>query len=384
MCSADLMYENLKTNTEDEMNKLLIITWNFPPKLGGMENLIRDIYFYLSQMADVWVIAPKHQNTLKEEHIFRPGKGGFFFFSLYALITGFKLARFYKIRVFYGGSLVVVPVLVVLKILFGGRCHAYAHGLDVIYTNRLYQSLISFSLRFVDSLACNSSNTKKLIEDHFPRTPVVLIPPGISKEKFGLAPPRLFKKRYILSVGRLTERKGLVEFIQNVFATISKSHPDVDLVIVGSEPSEAVFHKVGYREKILSAINTARLENRIHLTGRVGEEELLSFYKYCECLVFPLIEMSNDVEGFGMVAIEAAACGRPTIAFNTGGVTDSVIHGETGILIAQGDYKRMTEKIKCLLDGGCPFEEIDKKIGRLYSWDLLVRKHYNLLFGKVD
>jgi glycosyltransferase involved in cell wall biosynthesis len=63
------------------------------------------------------------------------------------------------------------------------------------------------------------------------------------------------------------------------------------------------------------------------LLGWVSDKTLLSLYQHCEALVFPITAVPDDIEGFGMVAIEAAAAGRPTIAFDEGGVGNAVIEG---------------------------------------------------------
>lgn len=64
----------------------------------------------------------------------------------------------------------------------------------------------------------------------------------------------------------------------------------------------------------------------------------------------------NDVEGFGIVAIEAAACGRPTVAFDVDGVGDAVINGVTGQLIPFAEYLKMAEAIKLIIDGTADYQ----------------------------
>lgn len=110
-------------------------------------------------------------------------------------------------------------------------------------------------------------------------------------------------------------------------------------------------HRAGYRREIERCVGQHGLEERVLLLGRVDEEVLVSLYQHCGALVFPVIDVSGDVEGFGMVALEAAACGRPTVGFDVGGIGDSVCHGKTGFLAPSGDYETMTQVLHELLTG---------------------------------
>jgi phosphatidylinositol alpha-1,6-mannosyltransferase len=66
--------------------------------------------------------------------------------------------------------------------------------------------------------------------------------------------------------------------------------------------------------------------------------------------VFPVLDLPGDVEGFGMVALEAAAHGVPTVAFAVGGVPDAVADGRTGVLVAPGDYAALAAATLAQLD----------------------------------
>lgn len=78
----------------------------------------------------------------------------------------------------------------------------------------------------------------------------------------------------------------------------------------------------------------------------MDDATLTAAYQAANVHVFPVLESTDDVEGFGMVAIEAAANGLPTVAFDSGGVADAVIEGKTGRLITAGDYPQMA-KVLC-------------------------------------
>ena len=138
-------------------------------------------------------------------------------------------------------------------------------------------------------------------------------------------------------MGRLTERKGLAPFVTDVLPLVLRDRPDAQLVVIGDEPTHALQPGVGgQREIILAAARAVGAEARVHLLGRCGEDELQAAYAAADAHVFPVLDLPGDVEGFGMVALEAAALGLPTVAYAVGGVPDAV-GSDSGRLVAPGD-----------------------------------------------
>jgi phosphatidylinositol alpha-1,6-mannosyltransferase len=90
--------------------------------------------------------------------------------------------------------------------------------------------------------------------------------------------------------------------------------------------------------RIEATIATRGLTDQVQMLGLVAGDELGPIYAAADTFVFPLVETHGDVEGFGMVAIEAAAQGTPTVAFDCGGVSDAVAEGTSGYLLDAGDY----------------------------------------------
>jgi phosphatidylinositol alpha-1,6-mannosyltransferase len=88
------------------------------------------------------------------------------------------------------------------------------------------------------------------------------------------------------------------------------------------------------------------------LLGACGDQELEGAYDAADLCVFPLVEMPGDIEGFGMVAIEAAAHGLPTVAFNVGGVGDAIADHRSGRLVPAGSYSNFIEHVIEVLNVG--------------------------------
>lgn len=370
------------SNNRTSCTKVLILTWNFPPKRGGMENLIHDIYSHLRHQLQVEVIAPYSRKHTTDPHVSRPSFVGFLGFTLFSIFQAINLLLRKKYRVIFGGSLAVVPIIALLKLMFPVRAIAYAHGLDIIYPNILYQSALRTTVRLLDGIICNSRNTCSLLLERFPKLRnVTVIPPGVDFEHYRRRVPRIIHRKYLLSVGRLTERKGLVPFIEKCFLKIKDECDDLVLVVVGEEPKDAMFHKLGYKQKIETCIRELHLQDRVYMMGWVDDKELLSLYQNCEVLVFPVVPSKGDVEGFGMVAIEAAAAGSPTVAFDVGGISDAIMQNKTGVLIPPGDYERMADVLLAILKGEQKFLMVGPHISEKFAWDGLCIQYRDYMLG---
>ncbi|GAG68358.1 unnamed protein product, partial [marine sediment metagenome] len=197
----------------------------------------------------------------------------------------------------------------------------------------------------------------------------LFIPIGIDLEQFNTTVKGVqVRKKYsrndeklILTVCRLEPRK-------NIFTLISAAK------IVCQRNSQIKFLLVGEgisREKIKEQIKKAKLWNKIILTGQVKDEELVSYYRACDLFVLPTLE-----EGFGIVLLEAMACGLPVISTTVGAVPEVV--GNCGILIPPHHPKILAEKILEIMHNKTLREElIAKGLERVkeYDWDALIVKY---------
>ena len=161
---------------------------------------------------------------------------------------------------------------------------------------------------------------------------------------------RIFKRfnlkheQFIVFVGRMTQRKGLAKFLRECFPAVIAKRPDLGLLVIGHEPSGSLNQRG--EESSVAAVTELGLEQHVTFVGKLSDTDLIEGYTFASAQIFPLRDVAGDVEGFGMVAIEAAACGTPTIAFDVGGVADAVTP-QNGYLVAAGDYARFAQ---CLLE----------------------------------
>ena len=339
---------------------ILVVTWNFPPRCGGMEKLLSGLCDGLRKNHRLLIITSyANDRCADDKYTFRPRYPGLVTFFLYAFCKGVMLLRRHAgVTVVFGGSVLVVPIVLLLSRLFRLKAVVQAHGLDLIYPNGLYQFLCVGSLKFCDKIIANSTYTASLIHQKSARTDLTaVIPPGVTPETF-MQPADvpaikteygLEGKRLILFVGRLVGRKGVAEFIENCLVEILPEFPGVCFVIVGDNPNDALTQHEDVLGKIKSLITEMQLKEHVKLLGALADDAVVDLYRACDIVVLPALPTPNDVEGFGIVLLEAAAAGKPVVTTRTGGIGEAVEPGKSGLLIAPDDYKAMTQSITQLL-----------------------------------
>ncbi|WP_419729314.1 glycosyltransferase family 4 protein [Lichenicola sp.] len=152
-----------------------------------------------------------------------------------------------------------------------------------------------------------------------------------------------------VSVCRLLEKKGLDQAIR-AFATLAPSMPELRYLIVGGGPFEPELRRI---------IGEMQLEERVILAGQVTDEELVAHYRLGDVFVMPNRELENgDTEGFGLVFLEANACGLPVIAGCDGGSRDAVRSGENGLVVDGRSVTEIAAAMRRLVEDGAAREAL--------------------------
>lgn len=279
-----------------------------------------------------------------------------------AMIQSLRLARQRKPRVVLAGSGLTAPIVVLAAWLAGARSAVYAHGLDLAVRHRLYRVVWLPFIRRCDLCIVNSRHTKQLaLAVGVKAERISIIHPGVSlpdpasadssedfRLRYGLGDSRL-----LLSVGRLTPRKGLLEFVRHAFSEVLRSHPDAVLVVIGDEAPDALNGiGTGGAARVQALARERGIEGHVLMLGACSDATLSAAYAAADVCIFPLRQIPGDVEGFGMVAVEAASHGLSTVAFEVGGVGDAIADGGSGWLVPPGDYPKMVERIGQVLMAG--------------------------------
>ncbi|MFH1046740.1 MAG: glycosyltransferase family 4 protein [Patescibacteria group bacterium] len=144
----------------------------------------------------------------------------------------------------------------------------------------------------------------------------------------------------LLSAGRLVERKGFDQCLEAV-AELRGQKRNLKYVIVGEG---------AYREKLEQRAAELNITDCVQFLGATSTEELTTAYAACDTFVMVPRALGSDVEGFGIVYLEANLFGKPVIGSRSGGVPESVLHEETGLLVDPGNTPQLTQAIARLMD----------------------------------
>lgn len=223
-------------------------------------------------------------------------------------------------------------------------------SLQLFYHTRfLLTRLMRWSYAQAWAITAISHFTRDLILAQSPGLAISVINPGVDYEEMAHATEKekeMFSdlRPYILSVGTIRWRKGYKRSIK-AFARVREQFPDMKYVIVGKKYSEK------YYREIARLIHDLRLEKSVLILEDVNDiRTLRALYHNAELFCLLSQQFGHDVEGFGMVFLEAAAAGLPVVGSTESGIKDAVENGKNGFLVDWRDEKgELAEKIVLLL-----------------------------------
>ncbi|MEX2516569.1 MAG: glycosyltransferase family 4 protein [Gammaproteobacteria bacterium] len=361
--------------------RVLVITRNYPPLTGGIEKLSCKLLTYLGQHADCVLTGPAGAKEYSPDgvDVYECASANVGLFLLHGLINSFRAASAFKPDIIIAMSGVVAPLARLAARRANCRYAVLVHGLDIVANSAIYKKCFVPSICSADLVIANSANTRRLAVEHgVDPDRIDIVNPGvdlvgkIDHEPLFRIKHGLGDRPVILFVGRLIPRKGLVEFIRQALPLVIDNIPDAVFVISGSEPGQALLHKTGVLTEIRAAVSALELENNIIYTGALDDAHVVAAYQEADVFVFPVTKVHGDVEGFGMVALEAAANGLPVVAFDTDGVPDAVADGVSGYLIKPGDYVAMAARICELLQqdkNDRSMQDSCRLFAENFSWD---------------
>ena len=350
---------------------ILFITRKYPPSVGGMEKLSYEMTQAVGRIVPTRVIA------------WRGPRWGWPLFAAWAFFAGLWACLTLPVRFIHVSDPVIAPLGLVLARLTGRRWGLNVHGLDILYSNPLYQATVIPCIRCADAviaISCAAREAclfKGIAPDRCSVIPVGLnIPPEEADPLHAsgrLRTARGFETAHhsvLLTVGRLIPRKGVDWFVREVVPALAKARPDVLYLIAGEGPA---------RPDIRQSIRHSRLQDRVALLSRVSDQTLLDLYATTTLFVMPNVPVQGDLEGFGVVAIEAASRGIPVLASRLEGIQDAIVDGENGILLPPGDASAWVAAICGLLSD----EEARMRLGARareftqahYNWEQFARDY---------
>ncbi len=190
------------------------------------------------------------------------------------------------------------------------------------------------------------------------------------------------RKRLLLFVGRLDPVKGLTYLLQSL-CELRDINPemvkDLCLAIIGGDRDSHI-EALKDDAECIDRMKQYGLEDMVVFRGPQAQEILPYYYSAAEICVMPSL-----YESFGMVALEAMACGTPVIASRVGGLTYTIRDGETGYLVPERNPKALAEKINLVLGDDCLLHRLGHRatqIARIFSWDV-VASQLTELYGEL-
>lgn len=229
---------------------------------------------------------------------------------------------------------------ILLTLLTPWRIVMYTHGEEVVQTayNRLAR-LRGPALRASDVVITVSSFTRDRLIDDFGVAAgrIRLVTPGVDLDRFT---PGTTEEPFILSVGRLIERKGFDRLI-DAFAEVAPDFPTCRLVVAGDGPQA---------DALRAQAKSLGIDGRVDFRGGISDAELTNLYRSCTLFAMPNRTLADgDTEGFGLIFLEANACGKAVIGGRAGGAVDAIVDGETGLLVNGDDSRSIADALRRLL-----------------------------------
>lgn len=302
--------------------------------------------------------------------------------AMYAKLLGCSLAVSLRHRfeaVHAGRVLPEGLVGWVVSRFFRYRLVIYAHGEEIMTWRQpgKFKAMV-FTYRHADCVIANSEFTRnELLKLGVQDERIAIVSPGVDLERFrlnmetqDLLESIRFKnsQKLILSVGRLNKRKGFDQVVRAIPHLLNDGI-DVRYAIVGI--GEA-------RDYLISLSESLSIAERVHLLGHVNEADLPRWYNASDVFAMPNREIDGDTEGFGMVFLEAAACGKPSIAGKTGGTGGAVIDGVTGLRVDGSALDEVCGALKSLLSDVPLAESMGTKgyqrVHAKFSWHVVAEK----------
>ncbi len=189
----------------------------------------------------------------------------------------------------------------------------------------------------------------KLIEQGYPQEKIIQHYIGVDTVKFSPVFQQA-DERYILCVGRHTEKKGIATLLR-AFARIAAKHLDVTLLQVGHGSLTG---------KLQTLAKQLGIDRRVRFLGAQPHEKVLQLMQQAE--IFALASQtakSGECEGLPIVILEASACAVPVVSTYHSGICEAVINGETGFLVSEKDDRCLAQKLDILLSD----RSLGKKMG---------------------
>ena len=383
-----------------KMARILKVTLSFPPRVGGIST---NSYQLAKNMGEkVVVLAPSCKGARKFDKVQRfatirmklinvrllERPSVFLLFTVYLVASLAFYIFFYAVRIrptkiyvsYWVYGLSALPTSKLLRIPY----YFEVHGSEVLrpMRNRFYRALLNICAKNARKIICLGIYQKfSLVKEGISVHKLYVAKVGVDLDFFrpDIDPSEIIRKydlkdrKVILTVGRLVKRKGhdmVIKSLPDVLTHVSNAV----YIIVGEGPE---------LENLKNLVKKLNLHEKVIFAGYASRKDLPKYYKACDVFIMASREVNGDIEGFGIVYLEANACGKPAIAGRSGGTESAVKHGVNGLLVDPLNTKEISKQITLLLTNRKLAEELGE-IGRTlvqkkFSYSLVAKKILDIL-----
>ena len=382
--------------------KLLMISQDFPPDVGGIQTYCHELADrFVSLSHKFSVVAPDRPHANKFDNnasykVYRiPGRNVWLpatsLPALHNLVynAGYNVTFHAQWQTIFGAY--EARRRGDLKAIF-----CAAHGRELLFNASKrgtksygwYNRLRRFLLKEADHFFAVSNYTAGLLQDlGVSEDRISVVPNATNPDQFypGDASAirdqlNLKNKKTIVTICRLVRRKG-VDTVIKAFSKITGSHSDAELIIIGDGED---------RQRLEILATDLGISQSVKFTGWIAHDgtEINQFYNLADIVVMTPRTDPIQVEGFGIIYLEANACGKPVIGSRSGGIPDAVIDGKTGLLVDEENPDQLAEAIAKLLDNPDLAARLGEngrqRVVNELNWDTIANRIYKEINDIVD
>lgn len=378
--------------------KVMIVAPYFHPRVGGMEIYVYNIARLLAQKYGVQVVIVC-SNWSREEYIEEIIDG----MKVYRLPYLFKVSAT-PINPFWQREITSVIVREKPDVINGHTpvpyiadvaCRiAYRKKIPFVLTyqndlmgyNALLKLLSNFYYYWLGFKTLRLSQKIIVTSEYYAKSsPYIknfaakfeIVPPGVDIQKFEPAPYSAKDDKIVLFIGQLNkanQHKGL-NYLIKAIKIVSDTIEDAQLVIVG---------KGDYIHHYKNLVRTLEIQDKVKFAGFVQDEDLPRYYSESTVVALPSY---SRAEGYGIVLIEAQACGKPAIGTTVGGIPCAIRDGETGLLVPPRDPEKLAEAIIRILSDSKLAQQLGqagyKRVRKELTWEKSAEKTLKVYEGLI-
>jgi len=317
--------------------------------MGGMQRVATELYEALEKHEETEILPVVLRSTWRWNHyVVGP-------FMAKALWKIKRLVEQQDIDIVLFSSMVTATLTFALQNTFTRNntiAAAIVHGRDVTLSFAPYQRFIPKVFNALDAvLPVSRATGNACVTRGLCPKKLYVVPNGVVTDRFAPLSDRMTMRRDLVealgnnsrplpdtalllcSVGRQVKRKGFAWFVEHVMPLLPN---DVHYWLAGDGPES---------DNIRLAAQRRGLSDRVRLLGRISDYELEILYRGADLFIMPNIPVPGDMEGFGVVMLEAGLCGLPTVASRLEGIMDVIVEEQNGHLIESGNAWVFSEAI---------------------------------------